>query len=391
MNNSKKVNEKSLKKDYQKNSKKVYSRSDKAITLIALIVTIVILLILAGISIQAITNTGLFANAKKSKEESKRADADEQLKLMLYEWSMERAEDNIALIDFLNKKVEDSKIEYVEETDDGIEVYIDGYMEVLDNKGNVIQEMQRTIARPEITYTLSSTEPNQDKVTIVVKAIVNDKNIMIKNIVNPNNEEIMDNEVEFEVTKNGKYKFTANTSAGTKKSCVVEITNIKISTPVITLTQKCGYPTLTSNGITAENSNSKIAIKYEENINYKNVYSEDNGITWKEYKGETEVTSNKILAKTIMKNNTSIESETAIFLISAPSDALGEKAYDGDYGTYNGLESDNGTFEYWSGTKYINVKPEDTPLNIKIYYTRHAFASITLTFYKTDRHKISNR
>ena len=39
------------------------------------ILNIVILLILAGISIQAITNTGLFENAKKAAEESKYANA----------------------------------------------------------------------------------------------------------------------------------------------------------------------------------------------------------------------------------------------------------------------------------------------------------------------------
>ena len=42
----------------------------KGITLVALVITIVILLILAGISIQAISNTGLFANAKRAKDES---------------------------------------------------------------------------------------------------------------------------------------------------------------------------------------------------------------------------------------------------------------------------------------------------------------------------------
>ena len=46
-------------------------KSIKGITLVALVITIVILLILAGISIQAITNTGLFANAKRASEESK--------------------------------------------------------------------------------------------------------------------------------------------------------------------------------------------------------------------------------------------------------------------------------------------------------------------------------
>ena len=42
------------------------TRKNKGITLVALVITIVILLILAGISIQAITNTGLFENAKRA-------------------------------------------------------------------------------------------------------------------------------------------------------------------------------------------------------------------------------------------------------------------------------------------------------------------------------------
>ena len=49
------------------------TRKNKGITLVALVITIVILLILAGISIQAITNTGLFENAKKAAEENKQS------------------------------------------------------------------------------------------------------------------------------------------------------------------------------------------------------------------------------------------------------------------------------------------------------------------------------
>ena len=65
MSNSKKVNEKWSKKDCQKSSKRVYSRSDKAITLIALIVTIIVLLILAGVTINlAVNNQGIFSKAR---------------------------------------------------------------------------------------------------------------------------------------------------------------------------------------------------------------------------------------------------------------------------------------------------------------------------------------
>ena len=45
----------------------------KGITLVALVITIIILLILAGISILALTNQGLFKNAQKAKETTEEA------------------------------------------------------------------------------------------------------------------------------------------------------------------------------------------------------------------------------------------------------------------------------------------------------------------------------
>ena len=79
MSNSKKVNEKWSKKDYQKSSKRVYSRSDKAITLIALIVTIIVLLILAGVTINlAVNNQGIFNKAKTATRAFKNASENEQ-------------------------------------------------------------------------------------------------------------------------------------------------------------------------------------------------------------------------------------------------------------------------------------------------------------------------
>ena len=43
-------------------------KSTKGITLVALVITIIILLILSGITISSLTNTGLFKNAQKAKE-----------------------------------------------------------------------------------------------------------------------------------------------------------------------------------------------------------------------------------------------------------------------------------------------------------------------------------
>ena len=58
---------------------------NKGITLIALIITIIILLILAGISISALTQTGLFEKAKQAEPKSKEAQEQENAPLGNYE------------------------------------------------------------------------------------------------------------------------------------------------------------------------------------------------------------------------------------------------------------------------------------------------------------------
>ena len=61
------------------------SKKNKGITLVALVVTIVVLLILAGISISALTNTGIFQKAKDAKKKSEEATKKEQSLLYGYE------------------------------------------------------------------------------------------------------------------------------------------------------------------------------------------------------------------------------------------------------------------------------------------------------------------
>ena len=60
-------------------------KNTKGITLVALVITIVILLILAGISISALTNTGIFQKAKDAKRKSEDATLDQNTKLDEYE------------------------------------------------------------------------------------------------------------------------------------------------------------------------------------------------------------------------------------------------------------------------------------------------------------------
>lgn len=67
---------------------KTNSKTFKGITLIALVITIIILLILAGISISALTQTGLFEKVNKAKQKSENAQALENTTLADYENSI---------------------------------------------------------------------------------------------------------------------------------------------------------------------------------------------------------------------------------------------------------------------------------------------------------------
>lgn len=58
---------------------------EKGITLIALVITIIIILILAGISISALSGKGIFENANRAKLNTKRAQIEEWLKLKVME------------------------------------------------------------------------------------------------------------------------------------------------------------------------------------------------------------------------------------------------------------------------------------------------------------------
>lgn len=60
-------------------------KTKRGITLIALIVTIIIILLLSGIVISAITNTGIFGKINEAKEKTILAEKNEEVKRALLE------------------------------------------------------------------------------------------------------------------------------------------------------------------------------------------------------------------------------------------------------------------------------------------------------------------
>ena len=77
----------------------------KGITLVALVITIVILIILAGISISTLTNTGIFQKAKDAKKAGENAEKEQNAILSEYEKEMDQYGNNTLVSNFNSGKV----------------------------------------------------------------------------------------------------------------------------------------------------------------------------------------------------------------------------------------------------------------------------------------------
>lgn len=95
---------------------KTKEKFNKGITLVALVITIVILLILAGISISAITQTGLFGKAKLAEEKTEKSQATETMNLKITNIEISSYAENTKLPSLqyvADKLCEDNDVEYV--------------------------------------------------------------------------------------------------------------------------------------------------------------------------------------------------------------------------------------------------------------------------------------
>ena len=108
-------------------------RNKEGITLIALVITIIVLLILAGVSIAMLTGTnGILTQAQLAKSETEKAAARESLEIKMLgaktENSTESIEDSLSKMD---------NVEIMSKTKDGVLVKCNGYKFFIDNDKNV--------------------------------------------------------------------------------------------------------------------------------------------------------------------------------------------------------------------------------------------------------------
>ncbi len=161
-------------------------KENKGITLIALVITIIVLLILAGISIQAITNTQLFEKSKIAKEEDKKAQIKEYLNLKLVgEQTSSYDKEKTVIIENTRKEVKeeelkkygkDIEIKNIEKNNEEVYFYV-----IIDNeaykvslKGAEYIGKRNTnnieLAKGDIEFIYNPTDWTNGKVKVEIKA-----------------------------------------------------------------------------------------------------------------------------------------------------------------------------------------------------------------------------
>ena len=215
----------------------------KGITLVALVITIVVLLILAGVSINTVLgDDGIIKKAKEAAEATRRASAEEEMNRLVLEYQL--ASKDETLESFLQEKVTEGRIDGV--TDNG-----DGTITIT-----------KKVEGKDYTITVKKPAASTPSVKVGAIRVVSDSTgagsslgeastrkgttlyIMIESTISGGTTTVSP-EVPYAVTENGTYKFTVtgtvNGTAYTKevsvevnqfKNSILEDINIKIGDSV---------------------------------------------------------------------------------------------------------------------------------------------------------------
>ena len=281
------------------------------ITLVALVITIIVLLILAGISIQSITNTGLFANAKQAKEKSMEGQLKEEITLAIQSIQAEEVYkgNSVTLETLAGGQLEKELKDITAELTDGeINGEYKDYEYTIDSNFNV------TINGPVTGVRIKGSAEVQtgyvfEGNTVEIKVTASITEGTITGIEAPEGATIKTDtsttEKVYTVNKNGAYTFKITSDSGKTKNITANVENI------------LGAPQIKISDITENSFKINVENSYPEGVITEYKYSvggtvKQQGTTDKSYivtglSEDTEYSSIKVVAYI---NSASKESNT---------------------------------------------------------------------------------
>ena len=224
----------------KKKEKQHIVANEKAITLIALVVTIVILLILAGVTItMTLGQNGLFTRAREGAAAYEESEVRDDLSMLITQYTWDKASEKTdkSLGDYLK----DNGATSVKANADGttLEVEYKGYVFTVNKDSGEITNVSKAGPRPQVSG-IKVTEDSAGQGNNVEQGKIaadSGKKLYITftssieggtTTVSP--------AVPFEVSKNGSYKFTITGTVGSKtytKEQTVTVNQYKVKTPQV--------------------------------------------------------------------------------------------------------------------------------------------------------------
>ena len=215
---------------------KKYLGKTNGITLVALVITIIILLILAGVAIGTLTQTGLFENAKKAKEKSIEAQLKEEISLAIQSIKLDEIPkgNNVTLTTLANGQLEE-KLEDITATieNEKLSGEYKGYNYEIDSNFNI-----QIIGKSNISfsYTKEPTSYTNNQVIINIDVKI-EEGLTLESVVGKTEGiEVIEDNKKFKVTKNGTYEFEITVSDENKLIKKVKIENIDKKVPEVKVT-----------------------------------------------------------------------------------------------------------------------------------------------------------
>lgn len=214
--------------------KKVKGISD-GITLIALVITIIVLLILAGISISVLTGSGLFEKASYATEEYEKEQLKEELKLAILDIQLSKMENGKEMTREDLLELKDIGVQ-IETTESPTEIEYGDYVFEIDDEYNV-KVIEKLIGEKPNVIIKRLTEETEEKVLIVkvqIIATTTDGEIKLIESLNgaildeENSDESKKEEKIFILPENGEYIFRVTGTNGRKTKTSIVVDDIAI-------------------------------------------------------------------------------------------------------------------------------------------------------------------
>ena len=226
-------------------------KNKKGITLIALVVTVVVLIILAGVSINAVLgDNGIIKKANQAASVTKEAEVKEAINRTILEFYL--TNDYETLEDFLKAKVTEGKIDSVTKNADGTLTVKKGeYSVTVENKTNSSggSSSGGETQTPEITIGEAKVVANSDgtgsAITDVASVYLGNTLYITFSHSITGGTTVVDKIIPYAVTKNGTYTFTVTGTVNGKsytKNVSVAVNQFKTAKDYVAANVEVTYP-----------------------------------------------------------------------------------------------------------------------------------------------------